>query len=55
MLTAPVGWKNRPPRKKQSPTSKTVNIMDKTTKETIKTICMFVGIMFCYYIGAIIG
>ena len=29
--------------------------MSKETKDTITTICVFVGFIFCLYIGAIIG
>lgn len=29
--------------------------MDKETKDTIKTICVFLGFIFMLYIGAIIG
>jgi len=29
--------------------------MSKETKDTIVTICVFVGFIFCLYIGAIIG
>jgi hypothetical protein len=29
--------------------------MSKETKDTIVTICVFLGFVFCLYIGAIIG